>query len=74
MNGGNEMSMRGYASASGFIFAVVAILHLIRVIAGWEFRVGGWEAPSWVSLVALAVAGYLSYQGLRIAGRSAGSG
>ncbi len=68
------MSIRGYASASGFIFAVVAILHLIRVMAGWEFRVGGWEAPSWVSLAALAMAGYLSYQGLRIASRSAGSG
>ena len=58
MNGGNEMSMRGYASASGFIFALVALLHLIRLIAGWEFRVAGWEAPSWVSLVALAVASY----------------
>ena len=68
------MSIRGYASASGIVFAVVAILHLIRVIVGWEFRVGGWDAPSWVSLVALAAAGYLSYQGLRIAGRSAGSG
>ena len=74
MNGGNEMSVKGYASASGIVFAVVAILHLIRLIAGWEFRVDGWDAPSWISLVALAVAGYLSYQGLRIAGRSAGSG
>ena len=68
------MRIRGYASASGIVFAVVAILHLIGVIVGWEFRVGGWDAPSWVSLVALAVAGYLSYQGLRTAGRSAGSG
>ena len=62
------MSMSGYATASSIIFALVAVLHLIRLITGWEFRVGGWEAPSWLSLVALAVAGYLSYQGLRIAG------
>ena len=59
---------------NGIIFAVVATLHLIRVIAGWEFRAGGWEAPSWVSLVALATAGYLSYQSLRIADRSEESG
>ena len=68
------MSMRVYASASGIIVAVVATLHLIRVISGWEFRAGGWEAPSWVSLVALATAGYLSYQSLRIADRSEESG
>ena len=64
------MTPKGYASTSGIIFLLVALAHLLRVIVPWEFRVGGWDVPSWVSLIAVALAGYLSCTGFRIASRS----
>ena len=64
------MTPKGYASTSGIIFLSVALAHLPRVIVPWEFRVGGWDVPSWVSLIAVALAGYLSYTGFRIASGS----
>ena len=51
------------------IFLIVAVAHLLRVALQWEFRVGGWDAPSWVSLIAVLVAGFLGYTGLRCASR-----
>ena len=64
------MTPKGYATITGIIFSLVAVAHLPRVIVPWEFRVGGWEVPSWVSLTAVALAGYLSYTGFQIATRS----
>ncbi len=64
------MTPKGYATTSGIIFLLVALAHLLRVIVPWKFRVGSWDVPSWVSLIAVALAGYLSYTGFRIASRS----
>ncbi len=64
------MTAKGYATITGIIFLLVALAHLLRVIVPWEFRVGIWDVPSWVSLIAVALAGYLSYTGFRIASRS----
>ena len=64
------MTPKGHATTSGIIFLLVALAHLVRVIVGWEFRVGSWDVPSWASLIAVALAGYLSYTGLRIVSRS----
>lgn len=47
------------------IFLTIAVLHLLRLILGWEAVIGGWQVPMWLSGAAVAVAGYLSYQGFR---------
>ena len=64
------MTPKGYATITAITFLLVAVAHLLRVIVPWEFRVGGWDVPSWVSLIAVVPAGYLSYTGFRIATRS----
>ncbi len=61
------MAPRIYATTSGIVFALVALAHLVRVVAQADFVVSGWNVPSWLSLIATVVAGYLSYSGLRIA-------
>lgn len=33
---------RTYAAITSVIFALVAIFHLVRVVAGWDFVIGGW--------------------------------
>ena len=68
------MTPKEYATTSGIVFLLVALAHLMRVIAGWDFRVAGWDVPSWVSVIAVALAGYLSYTGFRIATRSTQTG
>jgi hypothetical protein len=36
------------------------------VLGGLPFRIGAWDLPSWGSMIAVVVAGYLGYTGLRI--------
>jgi len=50
---------------AGIIFTIIALLHLVRIIYGWDPVVEGWTVPKWISWVALVVAGYLGYEGLR---------
>jgi hypothetical protein len=59
------MSRNTYLFTSGVIFLLIAVLHLLRLIYGWEAVIGGWVVPEWVSVVALVIAGYLGYEGLR---------
>lgn len=40
-----------YLYASGCIFGVVGIGHLIRALLGISVAVGGWEAPMWLSWI-----------------------
>ena len=43
------------------IFGVIALLHLMRAVFGWDLRIGGWHVPVWLSYIAAVVAGYLSW-------------
>ncbi len=45
----------------GIIFAVIALMQLLRIVLGWSVVVDGWNAPMWISVVAVLVAGVLSY-------------
>ena len=63
------MKPKTYASTAGIIFSVIALLHLARLVFGWEALIGNWSVPAWVSVAALLVAGYLSYAGLKLSRR-----
>ncbi|OGI61802.1 hypothetical protein A2645_00935 [Candidatus Nomurabacteria bacterium RIFCSPHIGHO2_01_FULL_39_9] len=45
----------------GVIFSIIAILHLVRSIFGWEAQIGGVEIVIGVSVVAFILAGFLAY-------------
>ena len=60
------MGQKSYCAVTGMIFLVIAILHLLRIIFGWSPVVEGWAVPMWLSWVALVVAGWLGYEGLRL--------
>ena len=64
------MSPKGYFIVTGIFFLVIAILHLFRIILGWTPVVEGWVVPMWLSWVALVVAGWLGYEGLRLGGKA----
>ena len=63
------MKPKTYASTAGIIFSVIALLHLARLVFGWEAVIGNWSVPAWVSVAALLIAGYLGYAGLKLSRR-----
>jgi len=66
-----RMNQRSFSLLAGIIFILIALLHLLRIIYGWDPVVEGWRVPKWMSWVALVVAGYLGFEGLKL---SKGSG
>lgn len=60
------MSRKSYALTVGLIFLIIAVLHLLRIISGWGAVIGGWVVPEWVSWMALIIAGFLAFHGLRL--------
>jgi hypothetical protein len=64
------VDQRTFNVVASVIFALVALLHLLRIYMGWPIVIGSWTAPMWVSWIGLVVAGGLSYFGLSLARRS----
>jgi len=64
------MTEKMFATIAAVIFALVALLHLLRLVMGWSVVIGSWTVPMWVSWVGLVIAGGLSYYGTRLAMRS----
>jgi uncharacterized membrane protein YvlD (DUF360 family) len=42
------------------VFALVAVLQLLRVAMGWEVTINGFSVPLWGSIVACVVAAVLA--------------
>jgi len=42
------------------IFSLIAIVHLVRLFAGWEITVVGFVIPVWWSAIGLVIAGALA--------------
>lgn len=43
------------------IFGLMAVLHIVRLVLKWPANIAGWPMPMWLSVIAVLVAGYLSY-------------
>lgn len=54
-----------YRKFTGGIFAIIAVLHLLRVVNSWPAQIASFTVPMWLSWVALLLAGYLAYSGLK---------
>ena len=59
------MNKNMFPPLAGTIFLIVALAHALRLVFKWEVIVAGWLVPMWVSAVALVIAAYLAYVGLR---------
>lgn len=51
------------ARLAGVVFAVVAILQLVRAASGWSISLDGTAIPVWASWIASLVAGALAWLG-----------
>ena len=59
------MNRKTYMTVTATLFLVVAIMHLLRIIFGWQVEIGGLSIPFWVSWLGVLVAGALAYLGFR---------
>jgi len=50
----------------GVIFLIAALVHLWRVLQSWDLIIGNILIPTWASLVAVIVLGYLSFLSFRL--------
>ena len=60
------MTTKPYLLVSGFIFFVVGLVHLLRLLYHWPAQLGGWPLPEWLSYVGLPVAWGLSVWAYRL--------
>lgn len=60
------MTVRTYTLTSSIIFLLVAVLHLVRLVLQENLMIGSWHFPMWASIVAVVVAGFLSFAGFRL--------
>lgn len=64
------MDKNTYSLTVAAIFAVIAVVHALRLYFGWEGVIGGWMVPTWLSWLAVLVAGFLAYQGFFLSRKS----
>jgi len=60
------MSNKTYLRTISLVFLIIAVLHLFRVIDGWEAVINGYTLPMWISWVAILLAGFFAFRGYRI--------
>jgi hypothetical protein len=63
------MTVQHFSRLAAVVFAIVALVHLFRAIAGLEIVIAGILIPVWLSWVAAIVAGFLAYLGFTAGGR-----
>lgn len=61
------MTKNNFMSVVSVLFLIIGIMHVLRLLNGWEAQIGGLMIPMWASWVAVVVAFCLSFQGFRLA-------
>ena len=64
------MNQRNYFLITGCLFAVVFLMHLIRILNGWTVILGPWTIPLKASWIGLMIAGMLSVWGFWLTGKA----
>ena len=64
------MKTKGYLIVSTLIFAVVAVMHLMRIVLGWSAQVGTFNVPFWMSMLAVLVSASVAIWGVSLMRRT----
>lgn len=60
------MNQKIFSNVTLVIFSLIALLHALRLVYGWDAVIGGWGVPMWLSGAALILAGYLAYSAFKL--------
>ncbi len=61
------MTQRTFSLVTAVLFVLIALLHAVRLLRGWQVTIEGAVVPIWISWMGLAIAAYLAYEGFRLA-------
>ncbi len=53
--------------AAGVIFTIVALLHLSRILFGWQLVIGSWHVPYWINGLGVVITAFLAYASFGLA-------
>ena len=67
------MNQKTFSLTAAVIFGLIALGHVLRVVFGCSLTVQDYSVPMWPSWIAVAVSGYLAYEGFAVA-RKSGAG
>lgn len=59
------MATENISTISGALFAIMALLQLLRIIFGWTAQIANWQVPIWASIIAVLITGTLAYLNLK---------
>ena len=60
------MQQSTFIKLSGWIFGIIAVMHALRLVMGWEVIIGGLALPLWLSILPVLLGGYLAYQAMKM--------
>lgn len=49
-----------FTSLAAIIFAVITLVHLLRLMYGWVVNIAGGNVPMWTSVLGVVIAGVLA--------------
>lgn len=58
-----------FHTLAGIIFTIVAILHLSRILFGWDLVIGAVAFPYWVNALGTIITAFLAYASFNLAAR-----
>ena len=61
------MTQRTFSLVTAMLFLLIALLHAVRLLRGWQITIEGAVVPLWVSWIGLAITAYFAWQGFRLA-------
>lgn len=53
--------MKPFTTAAVFVFSIVSLLHLLRLLFGWEIIIDGMVVPVWLSVPGFLIAAGLAF-------------
>lgn len=59
------MSQKAAWGMAGTIFSIVILFHGARIVYRWPVEIGGVQIPVYVSVMAVLLAGFMTYQSLK---------
>ena len=63
------MNTKDFVIVSTVIFALVAVMHLIRLVLGWSVVLGMTSVPFWASLLVVLISASLAIWGFSLVRR-----
>jgi hypothetical protein len=53
--------MKPFTAIASVFFTIVALLHLLRLLQGWEILVNGMPIPMWISVLGCVIPAVLAF-------------